>query len=157
MATIKEYKMKLDEMRYPYIQEAAKYAVAGEMPKLRNPMSIAAFMAEEVGLKYDAEEHLWALAFNTKNRLIGMFEVSHGTVNASLSSTRDIYMKLLMLGAVYWVAVHNHPSGSTEASEADVRVAKQMKDAGELLNISLMDNIIIGDGYLSFRENKIVF
>ena len=157
MATIKEYKMKLDEMRYPYIQEAAKYVVGGKMPKLQSPISIAEFMSEEVGLKYDAEEHLWALAFNTKNRLIGMFEISHGTVNASLASTRDIYMKLLMLGAVYWVVVHNHPSGSTEESEADVRFTKQMKDAGELLSIQLMDSIIIGDGYMSFKENKIVF
>ena len=152
------YKTLLDEERYPYIAEAGKYRVNGERPCLRNPRSIADFMANDVGLVYEAVENFWALAFDTKNRLTAMFLISTGTVNASLVSPRDVYQKLLMLGAVYWVGVHNHPSGEVEPSNSDTQMTKKLEQGGDILNIPMMDHIIVGDHgkYASFRENGLM-
>ena len=56
---------------------------------------------------------------------------------------------LWLLGLI----VHNHPSGRVKPSEEDRKLTKDMKVAGEILNIPLLDHIIIGAGrYYSFSE-----
>lgn len=116
------------------------------------PQKIAEFMSESVGLKHEAEEYFWAVAFNASNQLIGLFEVSHGSARATVVSPREVYQKLLMLGAVSWVAVHNHPSGNNSPSSEDKIITEKMLEAGKLLDITLLDHIIIGDEYYSFKE-----
>ena len=103
-----------------------------------------------------AEEHLWMLAMDTNFHLIGVFEISHGTVDESLINPREIFVRLCLCGAVKFVLVHNHPSGSTTPSEADIKVTARINECRKLMAIKLIDHIIIGDGYYSFYENKTI-
>jgi DNA repair protein RadC len=84
---------------------------------------------------------------------LGDFELSKGTVNASMASPREAYINALKSGAVYIILIHNHPSGDPLPSREDIITTKRMKDAGDLIGISLIDHIIIGDNkYISLKQ-----
>ena len=94
---------------------------------------------------------------NTRNCVIRKEEVSVGTLDKSLVHPRDVFGPALTDGAKSLILVHNHPSGDPEPSEADVEVTKQIKKAGDLLGVSLLDHIIIGSkDYISFHDKEIV-
>lgn len=92
------------------------------------------------------------IATDTKQKVLGVFEISHGTVNTSLISPREVFIRALLCGADYIILVHNHPSGNSHPSMEDKKVTERIKECGELMNIKLLDHIIIGDDYYSFQE-----
>lgn len=103
------------------------------------------------------EEYVYMLALDTKCRLIGVFEISHGDVNSSCISTRSIYERALLCGATGIVIAHNHPSGIPEPSAADKAVCNKIKTAGELLDVKLLDFLIIGNpGFFSFNAENLL-
>lgn len=120
-----------------------------------NPQSIFNMLCDVFQHNRQTEEYLYLLCFNTKCRLLGVFEVSHGTVNASLCNTREIFQKALLCNASNIVLAHNHPSGSTTPSKEDIAVYRKVKEAANIMGINYIDNLIIGDGYYSFLENEI--
>ena len=77
-------------------------------------------------------------------------------MNASLVSPREVFLAAMSYHAVGILLVHNHPSGDPAPSQADLDFTQRILEAGELLGISLLDHIIIGDcRYLSFRQQGI--
>ena len=97
------------------------------------------------------------MLFNTKNKLLGEYLLSKGTVNASLISPREIFIQALHHHAVCLVLVHNHPSGDPTPSREDLNITKRIEDAGSLIGITLLDHIIIGDKkYVSLKEKGIL-
>ena len=83
--------------------------------------------------------------------------LSTGTINASLISPREIFIKALEAKAVHILLVHNHPSGDPTPSRADIEINKKVMESGELLDIRLLDHIIIGDHtYVSLKTLKII-
>ena len=109
-----------------------------------------------LGVCQYAEEHMYMLALGSKCKLLGLFEVSHGTVNASLVSPREILMRALLCGAAGIILVHNHPSGDVTPIEEDIKTTERMKNACQIMNVELFDHIIVGDGYESLREKYIL-
>ena len=116
------------------------------------------FSIKELRLDKKAEEYAFMLAYDTKKSLIGVFEISHGTINTALLSNREIFMRALLIGAANIIIVHNHPSGNILPSGQDRDVCKRIMNAAKLLEIPLDDFIIIGSGeYYSFRkENELL-
>lgn len=100
------------------------------------------------------EEYVWMIGFDSRFKPIGIFEISHGIMDASLVSPREIFMRLTLCGAAQFVLIHNHPSGESNPSAEDIQITKRIKQCGELMNIKLADHIIIGDNYYSFKENQ---
>ena len=100
------------------------------------------------------KEHFRALFLNARSQLIHMETVFMGTVNAVNIHPREIFETALNSGAVSVLVVHNHPSGDTQPSRDDREVTRQLRDAGDVLEIALNDHIIIAQqGYYSFRES----
>ena len=93
-----------------------------------------------------AEEHIWLIALDTKCKPIGIFETNHGSVNSSVVSPREIFVRLCLCGAAHFIIAHNHPSGDPAPSKEDMEVTRRMGEAGKIMNIGLLDHIIIGDG-----------
>ena len=123
--------------------------------KLNDPGSIAAYYME--ALRHEPREQLLLAMFDSKSVLLGDAVISVGTVNSSLVSPREIFLKALECHAVHIVLLHNHPSGDPSPSEADSQVTKRVLECGGLLGIALADHIIIGDNrYMSFRENGLL-
>lgn len=133
--------VKEDSVNYPEVDSLNQ---PGKIVKMLNFM----FNAEK-----KTEEYMWLMALNTKGKLIGVFELSHGTVNCSLAGIREIFVKLCLCGATSFVIAHNHPSGDSMASTLDLETTEKIKEAGNLMEIKLLDHIIVGrNNYFSFQE-----
>ena len=97
------------------------------------------------------------MMLNTKNTLIRDSLIFRGTVNLSVASPREIFIEAVRYHAVSVILIHNHPSGDPSPSREDQRMTAQMKEAGALLGIRLLDHIIIGNQtYFSFKERGIL-
>lgn len=125
--------------------------------KLNSPEDIVLMMRKLLHVEQMAEEHCYMIAMNSSCKVLGVFFISKGTVNVSLVTPRELYIRALLAGAVQIVLCHNHPSGNAIPSEQDIAITQKIKEAGEMININLADHIIIGsNSYLSFKEAKIL-
>ena len=123
---------------------------------LSMPYNVVSMLNEVFRMGHLAEEYCYLLCMNNNSRVIGIFEIGHGTVHTAIVSTRDIFMKALMVGASAIVIAHNHPSGDPSPSEKDILLYKKIKQASDLMNVDLLDFIIVGRcQYLSFSEAKL--
>ena len=118
------------------------------------PGTIADYYMER--LRHEDQEVLLCMMLDTKNQLLGEKEITRGTVNATMISPRELFLAALQFRAVHILLVHNHPSGIPEPSGDDITVTRQIRRAGEMLGITLLDHIIIGDHcYTSMLEQGI--
>lgn len=139
-----------------YLKESGSYKIDGRRT-FSHPEDFNEFFGDVVGIRNCADEYVYIACTDTKNKLIGCFQASHGSVDASMFPVREIFQKSLLIGAVKIAVSHNHPSGDTTPSQADIQATKQLKEAAKLLNIVLLDHIIVSrDGYLSFMETGIL-
>ena len=123
--------------------------------KLDNPTAMANMLRDVFDLDKQTEEYLYMICLSNVGTCLGIFEISHGTVNASLITPREVFLKATLCGAVMIVLAHNHPGGNAYPSTDDIRVTKQIYDCGNLMNISLADHIIVAeDNHYSFREHE---
>lgn len=128
-----------------------------EEKNLDGPAKISNMMRKVFDADKKAEEHVWLLSMDSKMKLLGILEVSHGTVNTASVAPREIFIRLLLTGAASFVLVHNHVSGCVEPSKEDVETTKRMSVVGALMNIPLMDHIIIGGlNQFSFKKEKML-
>ena len=128
-----------------------------DVGKLNSPEDIVLMMRKLLHVEQMAEEHCYMIAMNSSCKVLGVFFISKGTVNVSLVTPRELYIRALLAGAVQIVLCHNHPSGNAIPSEQDIAITQKIKEAGEMININLADHIIIGNNsYLSFKEAKIL-
>ena len=91
-----------------------------------------------------AQEAFQILTLNAKNRLLNRHLVSLGLADSSLVHPRESYRPALLDGAAMVVAVHNHPSSDPTPSAEDIRITRQLIEAGRILGIPLVDHIILG-------------
>jgi len=114
--------------------------------------NISQMMHDVFMLHKQTEEYLYQLCMDSIGNLLGIFEISHGTVDCTCVSSREIFQKAMLVGATGFVLVHNHPSGNLKPSKDDILVMDSIKEASKLMNIKLLDTIVIGDGYYSFHQ-----
>ena len=123
--------------------------------QVNDPGTIAGYYMEQ--MRHDTTEKLILAMFDAKNCFLGDEVLSVGTVNSSLVSPREIYLKSLQHQAVNIIILHNHPSGDSTPSEEDYRTTRRVAECGNMLGIYLADHIIIGDNnYTSLREKGIL-
>ncbi|WP_371368575.1 hypothetical protein SRRS_21030 [Sporomusa rhizae] len=126
-----------------------------ERPVIKSPSDAACLMMAE--LRYQTKEHFIALLLSTKNHVIARAMVSVGSLNASIVHPRELFREAICYSAAAVILVHNHPSGDPTPSQEDISLTKQLVEAGNILNISVLDHVIIGDGkYVSFKEKGII-
>ena len=124
---------------------------AAQTLDFKTPSSIADYYMEQ--MRHEEVEKVLLLLLDTKLHLMEEYLLSKGTVNASLLSTREVFRHALRAGACKIVLLHNHPSGSCNPSKEDLSVTKKIMEAGNLMEIPLLDHLIVGDGcYLSLKE-----
>lgn len=88
-------------------------------------------------------EHFRILFLNNKNHLIGDEVQQTGTVNHTAVYPREIVKRALELGATSLILVHNHPSGDTTPSKADIAMTKEIITAAAALNIRIHDHLVV--------------
>ena len=124
---------------------------AMEQRKITSSHSVFEIMQPTVGEL--GHEEFWILYLNNNNKIIEQFQVSKGGITGTLVDVRITLKKALELGATAIILVHNHPSGSLKASEADKQLTQKLKRAAESLDIKVLDHIIVTEkSYLSFAD-----
>jgi DNA repair protein RadC len=97
------------------------------------------------------------LLLNRANRLIREVPISEGTLDASVVHPRDVFREALLEPAAGVILIHNHPSGNPAPSEEDIRITRQLVEAGRLLGIKVYDHIILaGSTYRSFADEELL-
>ena len=108
-------------------------------------------------MRHKEKEVVLLLLLDNKLNLIEEYVVSIGTVNASLLSAREIFIQALKCRACHLMLLHNHPSGDPKPSNQDILITQKIKEAGELMDILLIDHIIIGDNcHISFKKEHLI-
>lgn len=121
------------------------------------PRKVVDVLNDLFHLNRKSEEYVYMIALDGVNNIIGVFEISHGVVNASLIQPREVFIKALLCGAVGLVLAHNHPSSNCSLSNDDLQVLNRMKDAGKMMGIPLLDFLIIGgSNYFSANERGMI-
>lgn len=134
-----------------------RIAMAQRRKKLnfKSPGAVADYFMEE--MRHKEKEELKILMLDAKSGLIAESTISTGTVNFAVASPREIFLEAFKYKAVSIIMMHNHPSGDPTPSQNDFICTKKIREAGELIGISLIDHIIIGDNkYMSFSERKLL-
>ncbi|MCX6199007.1 MAG: DNA repair protein RadC [Bacteroidetes bacterium] len=102
-------------------------------------------------------EKFFVLYLNRRNQILASKNISSGGVTGTVADTKIILKHALELLATGIVAIHNHPSGNLQPSEADKKLTRNIKDAASLMDIALIDHLIIGDkNYLSFADEGLL-
>lgn len=98
------------------------------------------------------KEHLRGLYLNSRYQVVHDEIISIGTLTANLIHPREVFLPAIEHGAVAVIIAHNHPSGDLTPTKEDLEVTKQLKAAGQIMGVELLDHlIIIKDGYLSIK------
>jgi len=100
----------------------------------------------------DREKFL-AIYLNTRNEPVAIHTVAIGTLNACLVDISCVFRAGLLCSANSLVCVHCHPTGNPAPSNEDRKITQRLKEAGEILGITVLDHVIVGDNrYYSFKE-----
>ena len=100
------------------------------------------------------KEVLKVILLNTKNAPIMVKTVSEGTLNSSLIHPREVFKEAIKESANSIILVHNHPSGDCSPSDEDLEITEKLVKIGEEMGIKVLDHVIIGKEYYSWRENN---
>ncbi len=102
-------------------------------------------------------EEFWILLLDRGNKIIDNFMVSQGGISGTVIDIRLILKSAIEKLASSIILCHNHPSGTMQASDADLKITQKIKDAAKLMDISVLDHIIIGqNSYLSLADEGIL-
>jgi len=103
------------------------------------------------------QEHFLSISINGANEVMSVRVVSMGLVNKTHVHPREVFADILSERACAVIIAHNHPQGSVHPSQEDITITKQLKEAAQLLGLSLLDHIIFNTmDYYSFAENDII-
>lgn len=161
---VKRYETELSAKgKLPLLKEVESVKYGEGRLYFGSPDQISEMLNECFRLAYKTEESMYLCCYTTKLTLIGVFEVSHGVVNASLVGIREVFLKVLLSGASRFVLAHNHPSGDVTPSKEDLEIAKKMSKAAHLMGVQFCDFLILGvldtdiaskEIYYSLKENQ---
>lgn len=151
---MKRYEALKVEANLMCLRESSNVSILEPMHVLRECRDIA-------GL---AQECMVCITLNIKNKKISRHLISLGMVDSAPCHPRELFRPAITDGAVSIVIVHNHPSGDANPSAADLRMTKDLVEAGRILGIRVMDHVIVGGcsdpsgnpGIYSMRENGTV-
>ena len=106
-----------------------------------------------------AQESFQVITLSAKNNVIGRTMITLGLADASLAHPREVFRPAIIENACSIILVHNHPSGDPTPSADDIRITKQLVEAGKIVDIKVLDHVIIGRGdtkHLSMREEGLI-
>ena len=89
------------------------------------------------------KETVKMLLLNRANKVLGITTLSEGGLSGTLMDVRMIYQFAIKGNACGIIIAHNHPSGNSNPSESDLKITQKIKEAGNLLDIQLLDHIIL--------------
>jgi DNA repair protein RadC len=104
-------------------------------------------------IAWEPTEKFAIACLDVKHRLLTLDVISSGTATETLAHPREIFASLLRAGATRAIIAHNHPSGSTEPSQEDISLTRQLLAASKVMGIPILDHLVVSrGGYTSIRQ-----
>jgi DNA repair protein RadC len=130
------------------------YASPGPLRKVTKPEDVLPLVSE---LREKRQEHFICITLNGAGEVLGNRVITVGLLNHSLVHPREVFADAITDRAASIICVHNHPSGSLEPSSQDIAITSQLREAGVLVGIPLIDHVIVTrTGFLSMRERGLL-
>jgi DNA repair protein RadC len=102
-------------------------------------------------------EEFWIVFLNRSNRVINRMRISQGGISGTVTDVRIVMKNAVECLASGIIVCHNHPSGNLNPSDSDTKITRKIKEAGELMDIQLLDHLIISEkDYYSFADNGLL-
>ncbi|MFT6036356.1 MAG: DNA repair protein RadC [Marivirga sp.] len=102
-------------------------------------------------------EEFWVIYLNRANQVISLKQISSGGIAGTVADVRMIFKAALECLASSLILAHNHPSGNRQPSQADIQLTKKMKEAGQLIEVAVLDHIIFAEQhYFSFADEAMM-
>lgn len=101
------------------------------------------------------KEHFLIITLDARYHLIGLDNISIGTVNQSLVHPREVFRAAINRRASYIILAHNHPSGDSNPSKEDLFVTENLMNVSKVIGIPIIDHVIVGDSnYMSLKDDE---
>jgi DNA repair protein RadC len=127
-----------------------------ERAQIRSPADAANLVMSEMG--FLEQEELRIMLLDTKNHVLETPTLYRGSLNTSLIRVGELFRAAVRANSASLIVVHNHPSGDPTPSPEDVAVTKQIVEAGQLLDVEVLDHLIIGgQQFVSLKERGLGF
>lgn len=138
--------------------EIGRRRAAQEIPeKPQISGSLDAYNVLKLHLSDLRTEEFWAVFLNQSNKVIHIAQLTQGGISQSIVDVRVLFKTALEHFSTGIIVAHNHPSGNKKPSTEDINITKKIKDAGNLMNIQLLDHLIITqNSYLSFADEGLL-
>lgn len=131
--------------------EFARRRIKPEGLKINTPADVLPLIRHFADRK---QEHFLAVTINGANEVLNVRVVSIGLIDRSPVHPREVFAEALTDRASGIIVAHNHPAGGLEPSPSDIDATEQIKEAGEIIGIEVLDHIIFNrKGYFSFLES----
>lgn len=132
-----------------------KQKAENEIVSFRNPDQVARIYQPVLGSLQ--KESFFVILLNSAMKRILDFEVSRGTLDASLVHPREVFNVAVRNLAKGIIVMHNHPSGELKPSKEDIKTTERLVESGKILEIPVYDHLIISENsYYSFRESGLI-
>lgn len=131
--------------------EFARRRIKPEGTKIKTPADVLPLIRHYADRK---QEHFISTSINGANEVMNIRVISIGLVDSTSVHPREVFADVLTDRASAVIVAHNHPAGTLEPSAWDIEVTKQLKAAGDVVGVTLLDHIIFNrTGYYSFLES----
>ncbi|MFM7429853.1 MAG: RadC family protein [Flammeovirgaceae bacterium] len=131
---------------------------ASERPKINSSRDSYELAKQSWNMQtIELREEMKVILLNNAHRLLGIYKVSEGGVTGTIADPKLIFAAALKSNSSAIILCHNHPSGNTQPSNADITLTKRCREIGELLDIKVLDHLIItNETYHSLADEGII-
>jgi DNA repair protein RadC len=127
-----------------------------ERLQVRSPADAANLLMGEMSML--EQEHLRVMLLDTRNRVLAVPTIYVGSLNTSVIRVSELFREAIRRNAAAVIVAHNHPSGDPTPSPEDVAVTRNIIQAGQLLDIEVLDHVVIGQQrFVSLKERGLAF
>ena len=127
-----------------------------ERIQIRSPADAANLLMGEMSML--EQEHLRVMLLDTRNRVLAVPTIYIGSLNTSVIRVAEVFREAIRRNAAAVIIAHNHPSGDPTPSPEDVAVTRNIMQAGQLLDIEVLDHVVIGQQrFVSLKERGLAF
>lgn len=131
-------------------------ALPEERPQIKAPADAVQLLSDMSRLE---QEEMRTLFLDTKNRVLGRARVYQGSVHTTVVRIAELFREAVRANCTALILAHNHPSGDPTPSPEDIAITREIVQAGELLDIEVLDHLVIGaqGRYVSLKERGLGF
>lgn len=112
---------------------------------IKTPLEVVEYINSIEQLSNATEENTLLICLNSKNQVVAYSQIAKGGFDYCGIDIKTIYKTVLLANANKMILIHNHPSGSAKASQADINITRRIKETSKIMDIQLLDHIIVAD------------